>query len=122
MYANLLEEYVIPIRLSSAKLTLGDRSTNVLDVILTSDATGNRYVYSIVNKDPKREIELELDFNNINKQTPQEITGTILSGESPDDYNDIGAENRVIPQKKTFVLKNSKIKVPPHSLVFLSIE
>lgn len=122
MYANLLEKNVVPIELYAEKLVRDDRSTKVFDVILTSDSEGNRFVYSIVNKDSQREIELELDFEGLGKKTPKRLEGTVLSGKSPDDYNDIGAENRVIPQKRTFAIKDSKIKVPPHSLVFLTIE
>lgn len=55
-------------------------------------------------------------------RTPVYDKRKILTGKSPDDYNDIGAENRVVPQDRTFAVKNSSVILPPHSLVFLTIE
>ena len=121
MYTNLLEDYIIPVESSVERLTSGDHSTGVLDIILTANETGTRYVYAVVNKDPERRISIELDFKGVGKKTPKTLEGTVLSGNSPDDYNDIGAENRVIPEKKTFQVKDSKVTLPPHSLVFLPI-
>lgn len=122
MYTNFLEDYIVPIETSVESLTLGDKSTGILDVVLTSDRTGTRYVYAIVNKDPKRNISLTLDFVGMGKKAPKKMKGKVLTGKSPDDYNDIGAENRVVPQDETFTVKNSSITLPPHSLVFLTIE
>ena len=122
MYTNLLEDYIVPIEISVESLTSGNRSTGVLDVVLSSNENGTRYVYAIVNKDPERNIDLTLDFNKIGKKIPKKLEGTVLSGKSPDDYNDIGAENRVVPQNKIFAVKNSTVTLPPHSLIFLTIE
>ena len=122
MYTNFLEDYIVPIEASVESLTSGNKSTEVLDVILSSNKAGTRYVYAIVNKDPERNITLSLDFEGIGRKSPKKISGKVLSGQSPDDYNDIGAENRVVPQDKIFVVKNSSVTLPPHSLVFLTIE
>jgi alpha-L-arabinofuranosidase len=122
MYANLLEKNIVPLETSVEKLVSGERSTNVLDVVLTADSLGERFVYAIVNKDPKRSIELKLDFEGIGKKVPNELTGEVLSGNSPDDYNDIGEENRVVPQKQTFKVKNGKITLSPHSLTIVNLE
>ncbi len=122
MYANLLEENVVPIETAVEKLVSGKDSTNVLDVVLTSNSSGTRFVYAIVNKDPERAIDLRLDFEGIGKKVPNTIDGQVLSGNSPDDFNDIGAENRVVPLKKTFKITDSKINLPPHSLVFVNVE
>ncbi|MDL2309574.1 hypothetical protein LJC39_00395 [Parabacteroides sp. OttesenSCG-928-B22] len=122
MYANWLEEYIVPVESSVEKLTSGNNSTNVLDVILTSDEAGKRYVYVIVNKDPKRDIDLRLDFEGLGKKAPKTLSGQVLSGKSPDDYNDIGAENRVVPEKKNFKVKNGAVTLPPHSLTFITVE
>ncbi|MDH6312433.1 alpha-N-arabinofuranosidase [Parabacteroides sp. PFB2-10] len=122
MYANWLEAYIVPVESSVEKLTSGTNSTNVLDVILTSDEAGKRYVYAIVNKDPKRDIDLTLDFEGLGKKAPKTLNGQVLSGKSPDDYNDIGAENRVVPEKKSFKVKNGAVTLPPHSLTFITVE
>lgn len=122
MYTNLLEDYIIPINTHSEMLSSGENTTDVLDVVLSGNEVGTRFVYAIVNKDPEQSVDLELDFEHIGKKIPKKIAGKVLSGSSPDDYNDIGAENRVIPQEYMFTVKNSKVTLPPHSLVFLTIE
>lgn len=122
MYTNFLEDYIVPVESSVEALTSGNKSTGVLDVVLTANEAGTRYVYAIINKDPKRTISLELDFESIGKKAPKKLEGKVLSGSSPDDYNDIGAENRVVPQDKIFFVKNSCVMLPPHSLVFLTVE
>ncbi|MBO5465888.1 MAG: hypothetical protein IKK92_10240 [Prevotella sp.] len=45
--------------------------------------------------------------------------GKVLSGASPDDYNEIGAENRVIPTDCIFNVKDRSVELPPHSLCVL---
>jgi alpha-N-arabinofuranosidase len=122
MYANYLEDYVVPVVGRYNALRVGDRSTNVLDVVLTSNEAGTRYVYAIVNKDPKESVNLQLDFAAIGKKAPKQLVGKVLNGNSPDDYNDIGAEDRVVPHDVNFKLAGSTVTLPPHSLVFLTLE
>lgn len=122
MYTNWLEKLVVPIESKSERLISGDKSTPVLDMILTCNKKGNRYVCAIVNKDPEHERVLYIDFKSIGIAMPKELKGKVLMGSSPDDYNDIGAENRVIPQDTRFLVRNSEVTIPPHALVFLIIE
>lgn len=122
MYTNFLEKYIVPIESTVETLVSGDKSTGILDVILSSNEDGSRYVYAIINKDPEHNISLALDFEGMGKKVSKRLEGKVLTGKSPDDYNDIGAENRVVPQDRTFTVKNSSVMLPPHSLVFLTIE
>ena len=122
MYANMLEKLVVPLAQSVEQIKDGKNTTSVLDVVLTGNENGTRFVYAAVNKHPEKEITLALDFEGIGKKTPKQLQGTILSGNSPDDYNDIGAENRVVPRDITFTVKDGAVIIPPHSLVFLMIE
>ena len=46
---------------------------------------------------------------------------TVLSGTSTDDYNDIGAENRVVPVKTAFEVKDGKVSLPPHAITCLEL-
>lgn len=122
MYTNYLEDYIVPVDTYSEMLVSDEKTTDVLDVILSANEAGTRYVYAIVNKDPERSMDVSLDFAELRKKTPKRLAGKVLSGNSTDDYNDIGAENRVIPRDETFTVKNSKVTLPPHSLTFLTIE
>lgn len=117
MYVNLLEDYVLPINLQTEQLSgNNDATTGVLDAILTVNKEGTRHSLIVVNKDPAKSRKLTLGTN---QKLPKRIGGKVLSGSSPDDYNDIGAEERVVPQNKTFVVKNNTIELPPHSLSVL---
>ena len=117
-----MEELVVPVDSKSEPLIFGNKYTPVLDMILTSNKEKNRYVCAVVNKDPDQDRTLYIDFESIGIKSPNELKGKILKGNSPDDYNEIGAENRVIPHDTIFLVKNLKVVLPPHSLVFLIIE
>ena len=47
------------------------------------------------------------------------IEGRVLCGSSPDDFNEIGAEDRVVPEDRTFEVKDGSVELPAHSLVVL---
>ncbi|MBQ2300688.1 MAG: hypothetical protein II279_04315, partial [Bacteroidaceae bacterium] len=117
MYVNMLEDYVQPIDWNTERLE-GNKnaSTGVLDGILTVNEDGTRYALVVVNKDPKQSRKLTLPTN---KKLPRRIEGKVLCGASPDDYNEIGAENRVTPEDRQFVLKDGCVELPPHSLTVL---
>lgn len=122
MYTNLLEDFIVPIDTKAAALSVGNRGTPVIDAVLTSNEEGTQFVYAIVNKDPEREIEVELDFSMLGKKAPIRLTGKVLSGKSCDDYNDIGAENRVVPKSRSFQVRNGTVSLPPHSLSFIRVQ
>lgn len=120
MYANLLEDYVVPVNVNSDRLYSGDNSVSVIDCILTSNADNSRYVLAVVNKDPSKEQSVKLDIPEI--KTSKRLKNYVLSGNSVDDYNDIGAENRVVPQETSLRVNKGNIVVPPHSINLIVIE
>ena len=120
MYANLLEQYMVPAEVKSETLTYGNDSTPVLDVVLTANQDRSRYVLAAVNKDPENNQPLSLDFRALNKESRNNVKATVLSGSSPDDYNDIGMEN-VIPVNTTLKVVDGKVDLPPHSLTMIEI-
>ena len=121
MYSNLLLPYVVPTEETVEDLVHGERSIGVLDVILTSDKEGKRFVYAVANKDPDNDQPLTLDFQGLGIKAPKKVQATVLSGMSPDDYNDIGVE-RVKPESKTLQIKNGTVTIPAHSVTFISID
>lgn len=122
MFANMLQDYVVPVDVTCDRLWHEQESTTLLDIVLTSDKQGKKYTFAIVNKDPSSDVELTIDFAGLGVKSPERLTGTVLSGSSPDDYNDIEHPDRVIPAKKTFVVKDSKVCIPAHSLAMIDIE
>lgn len=119
MYVNMLEEYMVPTNLRTERLVHGKASTGVMDCILTSDKEGTRYALAVVNKDPEKSHSLNIDFEEMGVKMPKKISGTVLCGSSPDDFNEIGAENRVVPEERTFEVKDGSVELPAHSLVVL---
>lgn len=120
MYTNLLEENVLPVECEFSKLSKGDRQTGVFDVVLTADKDGKHRVYAVVNKSPDEDIELTLDLTLQGKNMPDHVKATVLSGNSPDDYNDRGREN-VIPQERILKVHDGKVSIPAHSLTFVEV-
>jgi alpha-N-arabinofuranosidase len=100
----------------------GEKKTPALDVVVTCNDAKTRYVLAVVNKHPGKAIEFAPDFANLSGATPKQVSATILSGASPDDYNDIGAENRVAPYEKALKVEKGKISLPPHSLILITVE
>ena len=103
------------------KLTHGDKSTGVLDVVLTSDKEGKNFVYAVANKDPRNDQVLSLDFAGLGKKVPKKVQARVLSGSSPDDYNDIGHEDRVKPFDTTLPVKDGAVAIPAHSVTFITL-
>ena len=121
MYTNYLESLCVPVSCDFARLSHGDKQTAVLDAVLTSSEDGSRYVLAVVNKDPKQEAALAIDFASMGKKAPKQLNGWVLSGRTPDDYNDRGDEH-VRPERQTLRVKNAMVNIPAHSITFLNIE
>lgn len=120
MYVNMLEDHVYPLKVKSEKLKHGRQSTSMIDCVLTSDKERTKYVYAIVNKSPDETISLSLGLDKLGITAPESVKAKALMGNSPDDYNEIGAENRAVPVDMTMKISDGEIELPPHSLVMLA--
>ena len=118
MYTHLLEENVAPVKVDCEALTDGKASVPVLDAVLTVSNDGKRRVLAVVNKSPDKAVPLDVSSiaADAARSASAPYQATVLAGASPDDYNDIGAENRVVPVKTTYEVKDGKVTLPPHSL------
>lgn len=117
MYVNLLEANVVPVDITTERLSYEDQSTGMVDAILTADDSGNRYVMAIVNKDPGKETEVKLDPSLFGGRIPTSVSAKVLNGNGPDDYNEVGAEDHIIPRDiKLKVKKDGTVSLQPHSL------
>ena len=123
MYVNLLESNVIPVDIKSARLFSGEESTAVVDAILTADSSRSRYVLAIVNKDPDSEAEVQLDPSLFKAGTPSRLEAQVLNGNGPDDYNEVGAEDHIVPRTVSLkVKKGGAVTLQPHSLTFITFQ
>lgn len=119
MMVNELQPLVVPVKFESEPYQVGDESVPVLDAVLTSSADGKQFALAVVNKDASQPRKLDIDFNALRVKAPKSLSATVLSGSAPDDYNDINAENRVVPEKETLKVTDGAVTLPAHSLTIL---
>ncbi|NLU95548.1 alpha-L-arabinofuranosidase C-terminal domain-containing protein [Chitinophaga sp. Ak27] len=118
MYANNLQPNIISSFIKSDTLSNGTTSVPAIDAIVTCSDDRKFYSISLVNKHPEREAECDIDLGNIDGNASE----FVLSGDSENAFNDVDTPNRVIPIKRSIVIKNGKIILPAHSLVILNIK
>ena len=119
MYANLLQPRVVGADVESDRLTRGDSSVAMVDAIATVDETGEQWAVAIMNRHPSEAVRCTIELG------PQPIDGTyqatLLTGDSPDAYNDIEHPRRVAPRATELVFEDGTVSLPPHSLVILTL-
>lgn len=119
MYANLLQAHVAKMQVNSERLTHGSESVAMVDAIATVDQSGKKWAVAMMNRHPSKEVACTL------KMAEQLVDGTyeatILTGGSPDAYNDIEHPNRVAPKKIELTFKKGITSLPPHSLAIVDI-
>ena len=50
-----------------------------------------------------------------------EFEALVLSGDSPEAFNDIENPNRVTPQKRILTFTKGTVNLPPHSLTIVKV-
>jgi len=118
MYTNLLEPYYVPAECQYEEYRHEDGSTPMMDVAITRNEEGTHYACAVVNKDPEKAHSIVL--NVAGKVRSGKVKATLLSGNSADDYNDIGREN-VLPRETELRMKDGKVEIPAHTLAVLDI-
>ena len=122
MYTSLLESEIVPVNVSCERLVRGRQSVNVLDAVLSASKDGTRQVLAVVNKSPDESVALNLANLLVPSALPSTLEATELAGDSPNAYNDIGAENRVVPVAKRLPVKQGAVTLAPHSLTFIRVK
>ena len=119
IYANELESRVGHVQVDAGKLTQGQDSVAVVDAIATVDESGTQWAISLVNRHPWLNVACTVRIGDL----PLEGTykATILTGESPDSYNDIEHPERVTPKKIKRTVKRGTVTLPPHSLMIVHV-
>lgn len=119
MYANHLEANVMDTWAEIAPLQCAGKSVPVVDAIATCDDDKKRWSIAIANRSPDQTIECELSLgeHGLSGQYP----ALVLSGATPDDYNDIDCPDRVIPQEAEMTFEQGMVAFPPHSVTIMRI-
>ena len=122
MYANMLEKNYLPVEVQSDSLKRDGRAVPTLDVVVTGNDDKTRFAIAAVNKHPDSAVAFAPDFSALTGSTPKQVKAVVLSGSSPDDFNDVGNENRVVPTEKTLKVDKGMITLPPHSVVIIKLQ
>lgn len=117
MYSNLLQPHVVPAQIESNPLEGTKVST--IDAVATVDKSGKQWSIALINRHPSKVVSCTLDL----KGMPLDGTfkATVLTGDSPDSYNDIKRPDRVVPQDVELIINKSITDLPPHSLTILAV-
>jgi alpha-N-arabinofuranosidase len=119
MYANELEERVGQLDLNAGILRHGNQSMPVLDAIATVDALGKEWAIALVNRHPTESVNCTVIMGK------EPLTGTykatVLTGDSPDAYNDIEHPNRVAPRTVDLTFQDGIVDLLPHSLTIVHV-
>ena len=119
MYANLLKEHVVEADIESDRLARGEDSVAMVDAIATVDESGDDWSVALMNRHPSESVLCTLSIGA--KPIDGTFKATILTGDSPDAYNDIGNPDRVSPRATELVFKQGVTSLPPHALVIVEV-
>jgi len=120
MYANLLGNRVgKAVVEDSGSLVQGNRSVAMIDVVATVDAAVSAWSIALVNRHPSEAVECTVKLKGL--PIDGTFPATILAGDSPEAYNDIGRPQRVVPEKRQLTFRNGIVNLPPHSLTIVHV-
>ncbi len=119
MYANQLESRVVKLELDAAMLMHGNDFIPVVDGVATMDKRGKTLALALVNRHPSTAVACTVRVKDAL------VDGThsaiVLTGDSPDAYNDVEHPNRVVPKQTRLAFKKGVVMLAPHSLTILKI-
>jgi alpha-N-arabinofuranosidase len=119
MYANLLEDRVGKVGVECGKLMQGGRSVPLFDALATVDESGKRWSIVLLNRDPAMSANCTIKMKDV--LLDGQFEATVLSGDSPDAFNDIEHPSRVAPQNMRLEIRNGVVSLPPHSLSIVRV-
>ena len=73
----------------------------------------------IVNRHPTKPVACTVKMKD--RLLEGEYAALVLTGDSPEAFNDIEHPNRVTPQKTTLTFSKGAVNLPPHSLTILKV-
>jgi len=94
-------------------------SVPALDAVVTQNDDRKRMAIALVNRHPEQAARWRLSLGTAS--LPSSASFTVLSGDSPDAYNDVDHPNRVIAETRTVAVSDGSIEVPPHSVGIVQI-
>lgn len=121
MYANLLEKNMVPVNVVTDTLKYLDQHTGVIDAVLTSNDSRDHFVLSVVNKNPDSPVKVDISAI-LPSEKIKKLEAVILNGASEDDFNEVGAENHIVPVNAQLkVSGDGCVELQPHSLTIIKV-
>ncbi len=119
MYANLLNSRIGDAFVDCTAFVHGSSSVPSLDAIATCDDKQQGWRLALVNRLPDCELACKILIAGAPLQGAYQAT--VLSGDSPDAFNDIDAPVRVAPKQVELTFSDGVTYLPPHSLTVLAV-
>jgi alpha-N-arabinofuranosidase len=112
MFSDLLQPNVVAGRVVAEPLAVEQASVAALDAVATCSDDRRRVAVALVNRHPQRPARWKLLVGG----AIERMELTILSGDSPDAYNDVEHPNRVVPETREVASGDATLELPPHSV------
>ena len=119
MYSDMLAANVLDCWCGSDAFEHQGQSVPALDAVATADDSRKKLTFVLVNRHPTARLDCTVKVNGaaVSGAVPAEI----LSGDSPDAYNDVDRPDRVVPQSSTLDFRNGATTLGPHSINILQL-
>jgi alpha-N-arabinofuranosidase len=117
MYSDLLQPNVVQAQIRSESLQAGEKTVPALDAVVTRSDDGKQVAIAFVNRHPAAAARWKISLANSAQRS--RIRATILSGDSPDVYNDVEHPDRAVPITHDVSSDDSDLELPPHSVAIL---
>lgn len=114
MYSDFLQPNVVESQTVCDSLQVDQKSVHALDAVITCSDDRKQIAVALVNRHPETTARWKMNIRNLMNRTKTRVT--ILSGDSPDAYNDVAHPNRVVPQTVQLAAGALSLELPPHSI------
>ena len=119
MYANLLAENVADSWVTSDPLVHAEGTVPALDAVATCDDGMHHWRLSLINRQPDQALACTVMLAG--GPLHGRYRATVLTGDSPDAYNDVTCSDRVRPVMTEIAFVDGCASLAPHSLTILEI-
>lgn len=119
MYGNLLGAQVMPAEIASPPLTHAGRTVPALDAIATCDGARQNWRIVLINRQPAEALPCVVKLGS--QTLAGKYHATVLTGDSPEAYNDVDQPHRVVPRTIDLSFTDGQVALPPHSVTILEV-
>jgi alpha-N-arabinofuranosidase len=117
MYSDLLQPNVLDAQIASEPLRIDAKTVQALDAVVTCDDARRRTAVALINRHPQKPARWRMNLRNA--VNLGEATMAVLSGDSPDAFNDVAHPNRVVAESHSLNGGTDHIELPPHSIAIV---